>query len=90
MYTAVNVVQARNSANALEVGESMKKHAEMGREGQRLVDEELQRQNQQQQRRSSAGVAGGTAYVAMGGVQGTQAPNGGGVEAGGARDQVRL
>ncbi|CAB1117160.1 unnamed protein product [Ectocarpus sp. CCAP 1310/34] len=60
MYTEVNVVQAHNKANAVEVGDAMKTHAEMGMEGLRLR-EELQRQQQQQ---------GGTAYTANGGRHG--------------------
>ncbi|CBJ28057.1 calcium/ calmodulin-dependent protein kinase 1 [Ectocarpus siliculosus] len=56
MYTDVNVVQAHNKANAVEVGDAMKTHAEMGMEGLRLREEELQRQQQQ----------GGTAYMAKG------------------------
>ncbi|CAM9227987.1 unnamed protein product [Ectocarpus sp. 12 AP-2014] len=61
MYTEVNVVQAHNKANAVEVGDAMKTHAEMGVEGVRLREEELQRQQQQQ---------GGTAYMAKGGRHG--------------------
>ncbi|CAN0002837.1 unnamed protein product, partial [Ectocarpus sp. 12 AP-2014] len=61
MYTEVNVVQTHNKANAVEVGDAMKTHAEMGVEGVRLREEELQRQQQQQ---------GGTAYMAKGGRHG--------------------
>ncbi|CAN0236762.1 unnamed protein product [Ectocarpus sp. 12 AP-2014] len=63
MYNEVNVVQAHNKANAVEVGDAMKTHAEMGMEGMRLREEELQRQQQQQQQ-------GGTAYMAKGGRHG--------------------
>lgn len=99
MYTAVNVVQAHNSANALEVGEAMKQHAETGAEGQRQQEElerqqqeELQRQRRQQQRQKrekSSSNIGGTAYVAKGS---GQASNGApvGREAGAADGKVRL
>lgn len=84
MYTAVNVVQAHNSANALEVGEAMKQHAEMGAEGRRQQEElerqrqkeEQQQQKEEQQRQKQANSSsnvGGTAYVAKGS---GQAPNG--------------
>ncbi|CAM9489558.1 unnamed protein product [Ectocarpus sp. 4 AP-2014] len=61
MYTEVNAVQAHNKANAVEVGDAMKTHAEMGIEGMRLREEELRRQQQQQ---------GGTAYMGKGGRHG--------------------
>ncbi|CAM9598601.1 unnamed protein product [Ectocarpus sp. 13 AM-2016] len=63
MYNEVNIVQAHNKANAVEVGDAMKTHAEMGMEGVRLREEELQRQQQQQQQQQQ----GGTAYMAKGG-----------------------
>lgn len=74
----MNVVQAHNSANALEVGEAMKQHADMGVEGKRLIEEQerqrqqaeqRQQQEEEQQRQkqaNSSGNVGGTAYVAKG------------------------
>lgn len=83
----MNVVQAHNSANALEVGEAMKQHAEMGSEGQRQ-QEQLEVQQQQQKQESSSSNVGGTAYVAKGS---GQASNGLRVsmEAGAAQEKVR-
>lgn len=95
MYTAVNVVQAHNSANALEVGEAMKQHAEMGAEGRQQEQLERQRQQQEQRQRQTqkqenyASNVGGKAYVGKGLGQ----PSNGvrvGMEAGAAQDKVRL
>lgn len=64
MYTAVSLVQARNSANAEQVGEAMKKHAEMGLEGRRHREEALRNQQQQQQQEQEQQQQRGSQYVA--------------------------
>lgn len=96
MYAAVSVVQAHNSANALEVSEAMKQHAELGAEGLRQEEElelERQRENerqrqqdlQQQQQQNSSGNVGRAAYVAEGSGQASN-----GFRVGAAQEEVRL
>lgn len=51
MYTAVSLVQAKNSENAKQVGDAMQRHAEIGRNARLKYEQLLERQQQHQQQR---------------------------------------
>lgn len=89
MYTAVSLVQARNSGNADKVNEAMTQHAQMGREAHRRREEELRhrdeedlmrqrRQQRYEQERRSAATVFGAGYPGgiAGGVSGGVAGGG--------------
>lgn len=60
MYTAVSLVQARNSDNAKEVAEAMRKHAEMGSEQRRRRQQEQQQQQQSDKKKAGGEIDGTT------------------------------